>query len=434
MPPVPAPPKVPTGAPIGAPVDFLPAMIPGAQTPGWGYFTQDGEHVPEWLWPDYTRLVERILASDGQAWSLFMGTMLPLLEYDYWIDPNGADTDFTDALAADLGLPVAGPEGPAERGGQILPGLYRFSFTEHLWEALLAPAFGHYYFEQVAEVDEAGDGLAHLRKLSPRPPVTIQEIHTDRDGGLRAIRQNVITNRADRGGAYWGLSEPIPVDRLVGYVWLPDGRRRWIGRSMMRPMYASHLIGDRLQRVDAINHERAGGIPGIETDQTYQGTSLSDLRQLASEVRVSEESGYALPPGAKMVTLKAGGTNVVESMRYHDERMARVWGQQLRQLGQTATGSRALGETFADIEAVVRRSIAKWFVGTFREHVIEDWWAWNVPMVNGRAMAHPLLRFRPPAIEGSDEPPVPGGAPEADPFRGGGGVSASALARSRRAR
>jgi hypothetical protein len=63
MPPVPAPPKVPTGAPIGAPVDFLPAMIPGVQTPGWGYFTQDGEHVPEWLWPDYTRLVERILAA-----------------------------------------------------------------------------------------------------------------------------------------------------------------------------------------------------------------------------------------------------------------------------------------------------------------------------------------------------------------------------------
>lgn len=416
MPPVPNTTKPPTGPPVGAPVD-VGLMSPLLGSPGWGTFVQDSEHVPEWQWPSYTQLVERMLGSDGQVWALFMGTVLPLLEYDWWIDPNGADAEFTGALAADLGLTVADAGGPAERGGEIKPGLFRFSFTEHLWEALLALAFGHYYFEQVAtDPTKSDDGLAHLRKLDPRPPVTIAEILLDSDGGLRAIRQNFgkANRRADLG-VHWGIAQPIPVERLVGYVWLPDGRRRWIGRSMLRPIYGSHLVQDRLMRVDAINHERAGGIPVVETDERYQGTSLTELRDLASQVRVGEEAGAAMPAGSKLNILRAGGTDVVGSMRYHDERMARAWGQMLRQLGQTITGSRALGEEFGDVEALVRRSIARWFAGTFREHVVEDWWAWNVPLVNGVPSQHPLLRYRPPVLEGSDEPQAPGGAPAAVP-------------------
>jgi hypothetical protein len=400
-----------------------------AGLPGWAVWAAEGEHVPEWA----DRLtaaatVDRMLF-DSQLWSLFMGLVLPLLSYTWWIEPNDADEPRAEALAADLGLPVGEP--PAGEDGPVLPGLYRFNFLEHLWEALLAVAHGHYYFETLGEYDDA-DGLWHLRKLAPRPPASIMEIQVDpQDGGLKGIRQLGARYEQRSGTLLADMPPSIPVSALLAYTWLPDGRRRWTGRSMLRPVYREWLVKDRLLRVDAINHERAGGVPTIETDNTYQGASLEELRQLASEFRVGEDSGSALPPGARMVLARAGGTDVVGSMRYLDESMARAWQGMVRQLGQTVTGSRALGGTFADLEALLRQVIASWFSMTFREHLIEDWWAYNVaPMVPGRPVAHPLLRWRPPPLDaGSAVPnsgiaapasqlpsdpggnPVPGGAP-----------------------
>lgn len=396
--------------------------VPGTGAPSWASFAVEGEHVPEWADRlDAAATVDRMLF-DSQVWSLFGGLVLPLQTYDWWIDPNGADAGATDAFAADLGLPVGSVDEPGD--GEIVPGVYRFDWLQHLWEASLAIAHGHYYFETVGEYD-AGDGLWHLRKLAPRPPASIAEILIDpRDGGLRAIRQTgTVQRRGD--GQLFGVSPVIDVDRLLAYVWLPDGRRRWTGRSMLRAIYREWLVKDRLLRVDAINHERAGGVPTIETDATYQGSSLQELQELASQFRVGEEAGSALPPGAHMVLARAGGTDVVGSMRYLDEGMARAWGAMVRQLGQTVTGSRALGGTFADLEAMLRQVVASWLAGTFREHLIEDWWSYNVePVAAGRPVPHPVLRWRPPALEGSSAAavpstgPAPGGAPvPPDPLR-----------------
>jgi hypothetical protein len=47
------------------------------------------------------------------------------------------------------------------------------------------------------------------------------------------------------------------------------------------------------------------------------------------------------------------------------------------QLGQTKTGSRALGTTFADFWGQGLEAIAWWFSDTFNEHVIEDDIDWN---------------------------------------------------------
>jgi hypothetical protein len=382
---------------------------------------------------------------DSQVWALYMGLVVPLLTYAWWIDPNGADAAHTEALAADLGLPVGEPAaGDVE--GSIGPGLYRFNWLEHLWEATLALAFGHYYFETVGEYDDA-DGRWHLRKLAPRPPSSISEILVDpRDGGLRGIRQIGAVYQERSGMLLAGLPDPIPVEALLAYVWLPDGRRRWTGRSMMRPVYREWTVKDRELRIDAINHERAGGVPTIETDQTYQGASLEELRQLASEFRVGEDSGSALPPGARLILARAGGTDVVASMKYLDESMARAWQGMVQQLGQTLTGSRALGGTFADLEALLRQVIATWLARTFREHLIEDWWSYNVERVTpGRPVRHPLLKWRQPAAEASAgnstvsiATPVPGGAPDpvVPPSQqppGNGGAAGVAASDARRA-
>src|SRR6059058_5880436 len=97
--------KGPTGE-IGSSNAHQGAKLPG--TPGWSHFTAGGEHVPELDWPKSVRIYERML-TNPQAWSLFMGMVLPLLDYDYGLEPGDADPEMTAILAGDLGLTVGLP-------------------------------------------------------------------------------------------------------------------------------------------------------------------------------------------------------------------------------------------------------------------------------------------------------------------------------------
>jgi hypothetical protein len=364
---------------------------PGSGVPGWSAFTAD-EHVPELKGAQEISTYDEML-TNPQLWALFIGLLLPCMEYDVGLEAGDADPAMTEVLAADLGLPVGLPTA-GDTAPPLAPGTFDFNFSEHMWEALFALAYGRYYFEQVGEVIP-DDGLWHLRRLAPRPPHDISDILTDDDGGLRAI----MFPGLDRRGSRPMMREvPIPVTQLVGYVWMPTARRRWVGRSMMRPCYEPWVLRGRAVRIDIINHEKAGGIPFVETDETWQGTSLSELRDLASEMTVGQESGAALPPGAHLKLARVGGTDVIASVRYHDEAMARAWGEMVRQLGQTQTGSRALGGTMADLEAVMRRAVMRWFAAAFRQYVIRDWWLWNVGPT-----PHPSLAWRP-----RDDGQVPG--------------------------
>jgi hypothetical protein len=47
------------------------------------------------------------------------------------------------------------------------------------------------------------------------------------------------------------------------------------------------------------------------------------------------------------------------------------------QLGQTETGSRALGSEFVEYAFIAQKAVAQWFVDIFNEHVIEDLIDWN---------------------------------------------------------
>jgi hypothetical protein len=207
--------------------------------------------------------------------------------------------------------------------------------------------------------------------LAERPPRTIQDFRIAEDGGLISLVQNI-----PKAGADWGQLPEIPVDNLVGYVWEQEGGN-WVGRSWFRECYKNWLIKDRLMRIDAINHERAGGVPYIEA---HPGASLDEIRaldQMAQRFRIGDTAGGAVPAGAKFNIAKGTNSSVVESMRYHDEAMARLFMLMVMQLGQTKTGSRALGSTFVDFWGGGLESIAWWFSDTFNEYVIEDDIDWN---------------------------------------------------------
>jgi phage gp29-like protein len=119
-------------------------------------------------------------------------------------------------------------------------------------------------------------------------------------------------------------------------------------------------------------------VPIVEGQPGASPRELEAMSKMAQNFKVGEDSGGSLPSGAKIDIKRMGsGTDVVNSIRYHDESMARLFLHMFIQLGQTETGSRALGQSFIEYAFIAQKAVAKWFADVTNEHVIEDWVDWN---------------------------------------------------------
>lgn len=349
-------------SPATGPEDQRSTTNPWGYLPGWSNWTggDELERVPELQWPMATTTYQYMM-NDAQIFSLIMSLILPIRSWRWHLKKNGAQDAIVQRISADYNLPIEDDMEFNRRRGQR-----RFSFDKHLEDALRAVYLGYYPFEQVGDILPE-DLKWHLRKLAPIPPRTLSEITLAADGGLDWIKQ--LTAKA--------TDPPISVDRLVWYVWDREGAN-WTGRSMCRSVYRNHLVKDRVLRVGAINIERAGGIPYVQAAEGATGDQIKALDLLARRFRVGEEAGAALPHGAQLkFASAAGGDGAVAYIKQQNEEMARAFLQMVNMLGQTNTGSRALGGTFQDIAQVAQFTIAKWFCDIFNEHVIEDDVEWN---------------------------------------------------------
>jgi hypothetical protein len=315
------------------------------------------ETTPELQWPQSVTVYDQMRRQDAQVASVLRAVTLPVRRTPWRIDPAGAKVRVAQFIADELGLPVVGKNPkPVPRTRD------RFSWSEHLQQALLMLPFGHMFFEQVYRVDPA-DGRAHLRKLGPRMPRTIAEVKVAPDGGLIYIKQ--WPPPAGRS------QDPIPVNRLVAYVHDKEGGN-WLGQSLLRPAYKHWLIKDRLLRVQAQTVERNGmGVP------LYQGAEgeldLSAGLSMSKSWRAGESSGSAIPFGAQMRLLGVEGTlpDADTPIRYHDEQIARAVLAHFLNLG-TQTGSWALGTTFADFFTLSLQTLAQQIADVATQHIVED--------------------------------------------------------------
>jgi hypothetical protein len=316
------------------------------------------EHTPELRWPLSVDVFDAMSRQDAQVSSVFRAVTTPILRTQWRVDGTGCRPEVTAHVASDLGLPIVGE-------GNDVPAIRtrdRFSWPRHLRLAMLMLRYGHSYFEQVYRVDSP-DGLAHLRKLGWRPPKTIAKFNVARDGGLVSIEQY--------GAAGLVNTITLPVSRLVAYVHDQEGGN-WIGQSLLRPAYKNWLLKDRLLRVDTQSVERNGmGIP-VYTGAPNE-TDLDAGQEIAENVRSGDNSGAAIPQGAKLELQGVTGTlpKALDSVKYHDEQIARAVLAHFLNLG-SQTGSWALGSTFADFFTLSLQSVAEEIRDTATMHVVED--------------------------------------------------------------
>lgn len=363
------------------------SAVAGGGVPGWGSFAgsimDPYEDVPQLAWPNSVITFHR-MRTDAQIDALTKAVTLPLRRLNWKIKPNGARDEVVNDISQQLCLPIQG-----DNDEFIITGRQRFDHDEHLRMALLAPlVYGHMPFEQVGEVD-ADDLRWKLTKLAPRMPQTIQWFQVNTNGDLEQIWQygtaaNAqymdINTGGQRGknrivGAS-GRGIPIPRTQLAFYGWEVEGGN-YAGRSMMRPLYKYYLLKDRMLRVDAIKNERFGA--GIPTGTAPPGGDPADYSKMAQAVRASENGGVGLPNGASIGIEGIRGTlpDTLASIRMYDEQMARSFLAMMMQLGQTQSGSRALGDTFMDFFEDSLWGFVKWYSVTTTQDVIWDIVDWN---------------------------------------------------------
>src|ERR1044072_1423190 len=188
------------------------------------------------------------------------------------------------------------------------------------------------------------------------------------DGGVESIVQGIGRN-----------PKPIPVSRLLCYVWDQEAGN-WVGRSMLRSCYRPWLAKDLAFRVAPLNIERNGmGVPVIEAPPGATEEQITALGAMAEAYRGGEKAGGAIPWGSKLTLQGVQGTipDAVGFMRFCNEEMAKGFLAMFMNLGQTETGSRALGSEFLDFFSNALEAVAGWYADITTEHGFEDWVDWN---------------------------------------------------------
>jgi hypothetical protein len=350
--------------------------------PSWDALMNDEENVPELRGQRSSIAYDRMM-TDAQVAAIWASILLPLMRYRWVLRRNGADANVLERFAENMGLPIEGSTAETNT-----PSSTRVNFHEHLRAALRSLRLGYMPFEQVGYITD--DNWFMYRKLGERPPSSVDSINVAADGGLLSITQS---------GAQQGIE--LPVNRLVMYSWEREGAN-WQGRSILRPMYRNWLIKDRLLRVDALKHERNGmGIPVSWAPPGATNEVMLALNEITAALKVGEESGVAMPPGSDIKLMGVNGTlpDTIASVQYHDSQMAKAGVAQFLELGTSASGNRALGETFAGMFGVAMDYVAMYFADVFNQHVIRDWVRWN----KGADAAYPILV---PLRDGDPEMPV----------------------------
>jgi hypothetical protein len=263
-----------------------------------------------------------------------------------------------------MGLPVAGDDDP---GPARLRGV---SWADHLRTALLHLVYGHYGFELLADTST---GQARLTGIYERVPATITFIHSDPVGDFGGISQLYHPDSLE--------SPEIPAAHMVWYCHDREGSA-WHGNSLLRPGFAPWLLKREMQRVLATSSRRFG--MGVPTVRALPGTTptpgqMAEAATFAEQMRGGESAGGAVPPGfvVELQGLLGGVPNTMEFIRWLDQQMSGMVLSRWMDLGNTVTGSRALGESFIDVFMLALQAIADSVADTATRQIAARLVGWN---------------------------------------------------------
>lgn len=290
------------------------------------------ENTVDLMWPESSITYSR-MRHDPQLKAVLNAYILPILHATWVLDPAGCRDQVVQLVADDLGVSILGADtpGPARRRGII--------WQRHIRQAVHGQlVFGFMPFERRYDVTSAMPGGTHLAALGSRMPWTISRVNTNRDGSVASVLQN-------------SQMQPIPSNRLAWYVNDLEGAN-WTGISMLRACFGAWILKHETWRVHATSIRRFGmGVPGVKAPPGATNAQISQAQRMASSMRAGDTAGMAVPAGFEPFIMGMTGSapDALAFIEYLDRVMAKQALAALIELGQTETGSRALGETFMDL-------------------------------------------------------------------------------------
>lgn len=322
------------------------------------------------------------MRADPQVAGILEAISQPVLNAEWDLDPTGVPDNVVEFVRTELGLPskdqpLADPE---HQGVHVLDHIAEATDTM-LWAGFFAAEQTYTVGPPTPAQKGLGAGwngeVRHLRKLAPRPPRTITEILTDRDGGLKAIKQTPL-NPQDPDTV-------IPVKQLVFYSHKKVGGS-WEGQSILRPVYRPWAMKDMYLRLDLSAVERHSS--GYWVGKTNDVKRRDALYDALANLRNGDESTLIIDPSdeAHLVSLNGGTVNIIDRLNYLDQEIGKSALAMFMDLGHDA-GAKALGETHLRVFYTKVKALAQYIGRIITQHVIRDLVRLNFPA----GTAYPLL-------------------------------------------
>lgn len=303
---------------------------------------------------------EQMRKSDAQCSAVLTVCELPLRSAKWSVDPyvdeNGKSSD-EDAEVAQFVHEA------------LFDNRMSQTFDELLIEVFSFLAFGFSVFEKVHKIE---DGMVWLKKMASRKQTTISGWR--KDGGFK--QQTPFNSFTNSGG----VEVEIPGEKTVLFSYRREGDN-FEGVSLLRPAYKHWHFKENLYKFDAVKHERQSvGIPVIYLPEDASQEDKDEAQAIVDNVRAHEQTGIVIP-GPKssgwefeFADMKASGsnTNILESISHHNREITKIMLAQFLELGNTASGSRSLGENQSEMFLMATQSIGNYVASVFNKMVVKE--------------------------------------------------------------
>lgn len=325
----------------------------------WGH-VDTGEYLDKLQGDRGRSTYDEMRRSDPQIRAVLQAINLPLRQANYYFDP------------------VDDTPGEIERAEQISDDFFKnmtMTWDDTLRHVLLMFPFG---FSPLEKVWELRDGMVRPRKFDPRLPQSVVEWKYDES--KRRLTDMVQMDHR-------GQKIEIPIEKLLVFTNEKEGDN-WEGISLLRYVYKPWMIKNDMEKINAIKHDRWGvGVPTMEpidlehAPQIQDGTDTwDDTVEILENMQANEQS-YVFPPFGYRVRIispeGSAGTDVLPTIQYYDQVIARGMLAMFIMLGQTDTGSRALGGEFTDVFRLSIQAYADYICEVFNRFAVKQYVAYN---------------------------------------------------------
>lgn len=251
-------------------------------------------------------------------------------------------------------------------------------------------------------------------------PKVMDEILTYQDFGF-AVFEMVLEPRTVEGGTYIALAKFAYRKQTTIEAWqagdgIPgvtqctsDGKRFHIpeaklsrftnrqegdnyeGISVLRTAYKNFFMKDKLERIDAMGHERQGlGVLDIVKPDGAKPEDESKMEEAARNMRANAQSYLIRPKGWEVgfMDMKAKSMKDIEpSIRYHDRQILKNVLAQFLDLGASGgSGSRATSEDHSRLFEMSVQAVAQYIATVLQDTVVK-----TIVDLNFTGRAYPKL-------------------------------------------